>query len=354
MDSLLDDITRSSETAQTLEDLARGLLTTLGEDMGFESVYLVRIVEPDDTAIVVFARNTSPEIIEIPEGLALPWQDTLCSHALRAGVAFTHAADELWSGVRVSHDMPISTYLVVPVEDLDGSLLGVLCAASNRRLPVSPENLSAYRLCARLIAHQIGRDRARGVPVSVSVAPSSVRSTDSLTGLADRRTLVQDLGITIRNEARHGGLVCVAFVTLGDIEALGRRHGPVFVERFLVEVARRLSLAAGDGGSVARFGHAEFVVVTRVARPVGLAGATRLQERLAAALNSRYDLNDTSLDYAEASFTTVLAQPGDTSVSLLQRADDATYDIAQTKATAAEMAALPAWTRAPVDNSGAA
>lgn len=80
---------------------------------------------------------------------------------------------------------------------------------------------------------------------------------DDLTGLANRRTLDQELA----TQARRSGRLAVAFVDLDDFKGINDRHGHDIGDKALVAVARRLESATGDAGIVARYGGDEFLIL---------------------------------------------------------------------------------------------
>jgi diguanylate cyclase (GGDEF)-like protein len=79
---------------------------------------------------------------------------------------------------------------------------------------------------------------------------------DTLTGLANRRQLEQDMAVALTT-----GAACVALLDLTGFKKVNDRLGHNTGDLLLVEVARRLSRATGDGASVARLGGDEFAVL---------------------------------------------------------------------------------------------
>ena len=77
MDQILSLLSETIPKAQTLEQLARPLLSLLNQVTGMESTYLTTIDTEQGVQRVEFARNAGAMII--PEGLAVPWADTLCA-----------------------------------------------------------------------------------------------------------------------------------------------------------------------------------------------------------------------------------------------------------------------------------
>ena len=205
---------RGPEPRRTHPQPADGASRRLRSRLG---LFHARRTWPQDTVAVPFVHNSQPQDLLIPEGLTAPWHATICRRALVEGVRTTQVADNRWSDIPVIQKFGVATYLVEPVEDIDGILVGTLCAVSTRRVPIDPKVLPLFSLCARLIAFQIARDDRRPQPVvAVDKAPLP-RTRDALTGLVDGPTLERELAHIIREEVREGGRVCVAFVRPGGL-----------------------------------------------------------------------------------------------------------------------------------------
>ena len=80
MDQILSLLSDTIPKAQTLEQLTRPLLALLSQVTGMESTYLTTIDTDEGVQRIEFARNVGEMVI--PEGLVVPWTDTLCKRAL--------------------------------------------------------------------------------------------------------------------------------------------------------------------------------------------------------------------------------------------------------------------------------
>ena len=80
MDQILSILSETIPKARTLEQLTRPLLTLLSKVTGMESTYLTTIDTEAGVQRIEFARNVGEMVI--PEGLVVPWADTLCKRAL--------------------------------------------------------------------------------------------------------------------------------------------------------------------------------------------------------------------------------------------------------------------------------
>ncbi|WP_242483031.1 hypothetical protein [Pseudomonas sp. TH10] len=94
MDQILSFLSDTLPTARTLEQLTRPLLTLLNQVTGMESTYLTTIDTDKGVQRVEFARNVGDMVI--PEGLVVPWADTLCKRALDENRMYSDNVAEIW------------------------------------------------------------------------------------------------------------------------------------------------------------------------------------------------------------------------------------------------------------------
>jgi hypothetical protein len=135
-----------------VRDLVCGLLVELQRLTGLDSVYLTRVDWDRAEQEIVCSRNCGPT--SAPEGLVLPWPNTL-SHSALSGTPDSTAlhVQPPQSGVTppLGHQILIS----VPVLLHDGSMFGTLCAASELGTRLAPPGLEVMRIFASLIGAQI-------------------------------------------------------------------------------------------------------------------------------------------------------------------------------------------------------
>lgn len=146
----------SISRADSTEALVRPLLALLERLSGLESTYLTAVDEAAGLQHILFARNAGS--LSIPEGLSVPWDDTLCKRALDEGRAYTADVAGCWGDSVAAAELGLKTYLSVPVCLGDGALYGTLCGASAESRQVQDGITEIMTLFARLIAQQIERD----------------------------------------------------------------------------------------------------------------------------------------------------------------------------------------------------
>lgn len=84
---------------------------------------------------------------------------------------------------------------------------------------------------------------------------------DALTGLPNRRLLMDRLQLAMARHKRSGKHGALMFLDLDNFKPLNDRHGHDVGDLLLIEVARRLKSLVREADTVARFGGDEFVVI---------------------------------------------------------------------------------------------
>ena len=327
MDSLIVQLSESVSSAQTLEELARPMLEMLEAVTGCESTYLTAIDLEGGVQQIVIARNSKQ--LQIPEGLSVPWDDTLCKRALDEGRPYTNDVAECWGDSDAARQLGIRTYVSTPVR-ADGDLYGTLCAASSAQLPLPPNAQHVLQLFSRLIGQHMERER---LLTQLRVANAQLVTstlTDTLTGLPNRRMLLEELGQLLARGARSGTTVLVGFVDLDDFKAINDSYGHDCGDDFLRAIANRLNATLRAGDTLARLGGDEFVVVGPgpVRGPAADAAVQALEARLSLASTGDVVLRERTISYGGASVGVVAVDPKGSSVNdALKQADAAMYQV---------------------------
>lgn len=90
---------------------------------------------------------------------------------------------------------------------------------------------------------------------------SQAATTEPLTGLFNRRRLIEQLTNAMQKGKRHPSYGAVIFIDLDRFKELNDLYGHTCGDQHLVEVARRISNEVREYDIVARFGGDEFVVL---------------------------------------------------------------------------------------------
>ncbi|WP_432495166.1 GGDEF domain-containing protein [Kineococcus gypseus] len=146
---------------------------------------------------------------------------------------------------------------------------------------------------------------------------------DRLTGLPNR-SLFEDRWSQARSRARRTGVApAVAFCDVDDLKAVNDLHGHLVGDAVLVAVAQRLSAAAREEDTVARYGGDEFVVLLEGPAETD---PTALEERFRRAVSGvAVDVPGRGAVSVRCSLGLVVDEPGDPAAEVLARADARMY-----------------------------
>jgi diguanylate cyclase len=319
MDALLNQLAQSVSGAQDLESLTRPLLELLEAVTGMESTYLTSIEPTRRHQHILFAHNIGE--MTIPEGLSVPWEDTLCRRALEEEVHFVNDVETRWGDSDAARALGIRTYLSQPVRAADGALFGTLCAASGERREIPVQTVKVFSLFAQLIARQIEREHLVESLRASNAELSAHALIDALTGIANRRALLIELGRMLARAHRDGSGLLLAFLDLNGFKTVNDVHGHDAGDALLCQVARELATGMRAGDVVGRYGGDEFVVIANGYDPEEL--ALRLQQLISREL----PWEGQTVLFGGPSVGVVRALPSDTVPHLMARADAAMYEV---------------------------
>ena len=255
---LADAITDS----HSLEQFVRPLLGLLESATGLESTCMTAIDESAGLQHVLYARNSSS--LQIPEGLVVPWGDTLCKRALEEERTYVDDVAMRWGDSGAARELGIATYASTPIQGPGGRLYGTLCAASDTSKPATDDAGRVLRMCSQLIGQQVEREwlmqelRAANHALAMSVL------TDPLTLLPNRRAVMEELPRRIARRDREHGALLIAFIDLDGFKAINDEHGHEAGDNMLALIGEALSATARSDDFCARLGGDEFVVLASV------------------------------------------------------------------------------------------
>lgn len=337
MDQILSLLSATVPRARSLEQLARPLLSLLSQITGMESTYLTTINIEDGTQRVEVARNTGKMII--PEGLVVPWADTLCKRALEENRQYSDNVDECWGDSEAAQALGIKTYLSAPIRSQSGRVIGTVCAASSDQVACPPNVKPVLRLLSTLLGYFIERELLVEQLQAANAELAALALTDPLTGLANRRAILRDLDHLFALAQRENRYVLIGVIDLDGFKRINDAYGHQAGDHFLQEVASKLKQCLRSSDRVGRLGGDEFIVIAQGASPENkdsneeLSVAARLmQERLSRAIAGRYTLGDSTeaFDYQGASVGVVAVMPATITVEdAIRIADSEMYRVKQ-------------------------
>ncbi|WP_410498633.1 diguanylate cyclase domain-containing protein [Chitinibacter sp. S2-10] len=324
--NLIPILSSALGSEKTFEGLVRQLLSMLELVTDLESTYLTQIDLEQGLQSILYARNSKS--MTIPEGLSVPWGDTLCKRALEENTPYTNDVAHCWGDSDAARVLGIATYASTPIYLEDGSLYGTLCAASSETKPLTPKGLQFLQLFAQLIAQYAQKEQLLQQLQSANSALQTYSYTDALTGLHNRRAIFEEFARMFAQAQRNEQHVVIAFIDLDGFKQINDVYGHDAGDAFLIAVGQRLTDGLRAGDLLGRLGGDEFVVGGLVSAPALEVAEviSAIRARIAPLLLGNYDLGSAQLVYQGASIGVVMVDPHtSTPQDAIQLADAAMY-----------------------------
>lgn len=144
---------------------------------------------------------------------------------------------------------------------------------------------------------------------------------DSLTGVHNRRYLMDDLQMRLASQPTGGGFA-VLYLDLDRFKGINDSLGHGIGDELLCQVANRLQEGLRGNDLLARIGGDEFVILLA---DVDQAHARQIAERLCARLQDSWPLSSGALSTTSSVGVALYPFDGDSAHTLLRRADEALY-----------------------------
>jgi EAL domain-containing protein (putative c-di-GMP-specific phosphodiesterase class I) len=160
---LVDDTTELSvvlanavRSNADLEQLARPLLDAVLRLTGLETSFMT-VLADDKELECRFVRNMGS--VELPEGVSMPWDESLCSAMQARQLVWTNDACADLDGQPLAVAFGLSTYLTTPLLGPDGTLLGTLCAGSTEAVYITDATVAQIQLIAHVLSTELSKAR---------------------------------------------------------------------------------------------------------------------------------------------------------------------------------------------------
>jgi len=147
---------------------------------------------------------------------------------------------------------------------------------------------------------------------------------DSLTGLPNRRLLLEQLDRALKRSARDQKTHALLFADVDRFKSINDSLGHVTGDDLLVAIADRMKAVVRASDLLARFGGDEFILLREDVS--GVAEAVAAAQRLCAAVEEPMILSDGYEIVASVSVGIAVTEPGKTSDDMLRDADVAMYE----------------------------
>lgn len=337
MDQILSVLSETIPKARTLEELVRPLLSLLSQVTGMESTYLTTIDTEEGIQRVEFARNVGN--MAIPEGLVVPWADTLCKRALDENRMYSDNVADCWGDSEAAAGLGIRTYVSAPIRSRDGRVLGTICAASADQVARTSDVEPLLMLLSGLLSYSLERELLVEQLQIANAELATLALTDPLTGLSNRRAILNDVARLFTLAQRENTYVLVGVIDLDGFKLINDTYGHQAGDQFLRGVATQLQHCLRASDTIGRVGGDEFIVIAlstpseHLDLPNDMRRAAELmQDRLTKATIGRYGTGQGlgDIDYNGASVGVVAVMPGSVTVEeAVMLADREMYKVKQ-------------------------
>ena len=151
---------------------------------------------------------------------------------------------------------------------------------------------------------------------------------DPLTGLPNRRLLLDRLQHALAASARNGRHGAIMFIDLDNFKVLNDTRGHDYGDVLLAEIARRLQSCVREGDTVARLGGDEFIVMLEDLSSRAEQAATQAEEvgeKIRAAISRPYLVKESEFHSTASIGVSLFVGRENTAEALLKYADIAMY-----------------------------
>ena len=179
-----------------------------------------------------------------------------------------------------------------------------------------PEMLiRVHNLLEVRLLHEAARDHGK--------AQESLALTDPLTGLPNRRLLVDRVSMALVRARRDQSAMAVLYLDLDGFKEINDRLGHGAGDALLKMVAGRLSAAVREEDTVARLGGDEFVIVLHLSDG---ADAGQVASKLIAAVSQPYEIEGQAVSVTISAGIALYPVHGEDAETLMKSADLALYE----------------------------
>jgi diguanylate cyclase (GGDEF)-like protein len=189
--------------------------------------------------------------------------------------------------------------------------------ASDRRRDGQRRELERLRCMNALLLRELAALKAR------EAETQRLADRDGLTGLYNRRRMLELLELAISEAVQEGQYVGLLFIDLNGFKAINDEYGHAAGDKVLTTVAARISARVRNGDIVCRYGGDEFVVVLPSA-PDPLA-VSRVADSIRERVSLPYWINGEQQHLTAAIGESLYPHDGEKAALLLHRADEAMY-----------------------------
>lgn len=148
---------------------------------------------------------------------------------------------------------------------------------------------------------------------------------DALTGLFNRRSLIEGLEHALVSARRHDQKLAVLFLDMDRFKSINDTLGHDIGDQLLIQAAGRINATVRDEDMVARLGGDEFVVVIKSMS--SYEDAAKISQNILAAVSAAFDIGSHAIKTTLSIGISLFPQDGDSAQPLIKKADMAMYHV---------------------------
>lgn len=256
---------------------------------------------------------------ELRSDATAPLEESYCRKTITEDdlVGYENAAAEGWEDDPAFERFRLNCYLGGKIE-VDGELHGTLCFAD--RIAREQSFTEGEKVFVRLLVQWISREVERETLLD---RMTELARTDDLTGLANRRVLIERLDEEVERSQRYGNDLSVLLLDLDDFKQVNDRFGHQVGDEVLRNLGALLEEQIRDSDVVGRYGGEEFGAILP---QTGVEESLELAERILGQVRRESFESDGNQFSVTCSIGVAEHEESDgDGDDLLRRADEALY-----------------------------
>lgn len=146
---------------------------------------------------------------------------------------------------------------------------------------------------------------------------------DELTGLPNRRYLIDRMQQNMAQADRHDAMLAVCTIDLDGFKPINDRYGHAMGDKVIVAFAARMAMMLREGDTVSRWGGDEFTILLTDIDDIN--ACTQLLQRIMSTIREPFSIGDISVELTASVGVTLYPDDKHDADTLLRHADQAMY-----------------------------
>lgn len=265
----------------------RHLLDLAARISGLTNTFLTAIDWADEFQQVLVS-HTVGGATGVPEGMCVPWEHTVSRRTMDAELPALVDVQEQFPDCIEAELLDVRTYVSVPVVDARGTVLGSFCGSSTDQIDLGADVVTTFGAFAEIVALHLRDvaaqreiDRLKTALASAEHRLQELALTDELTGLPNRRGVLEALDRLSAAARRRSSRLSAIWIDVDGFRTINECHGNAAGDEALRTLAENLRAVLRGEDVAGRMGGDDFVVLLP---DTDATGAAVVVERLRARL----------------------------------------------------------------------